>query len=58
MFTNDIRDLIFINGGPLTPGGPSPPLLKNAKFLIYGAIMLKFETQYFHMLTNNIWDYI
>ena len=42
-----------MSGGDLAPGRPLPPLLKNVKFFIYGAIMLKFETQHFHMFTNN-----
>ena len=32
--------------------GASPPL-KVVKFFIYGAILLKFETEHFHMFTNN-----
>ena len=46
-------------GCPLPPEGPSPspsPPLKNVKFFIYGAIWLKFETQHFHMFTDNNGD--
>ena len=38
-------------GVPLTPPPPSPH--QKFKFFIYGAILLKFETEHFHMFTNN-----
>ena len=37
---------------------PNPPLpSQKVKLFIHGAILLKFETEYFHMLTNNNLDY-
>ena len=30
-----------------------PPLLQTVKFFIYGAILLKFETEHFHMFANS-----
>ena len=42
-------------GPPCPP--PLPPLPpQKVKFFIYGAILLKFETENFHMLTNNKLD--
>ena len=35
------------------PAPRLPPLLKKVKFFIYVTILLKFEIQHFHMLTNN-----
>ena len=35
--------------------GP-PSLLKKVKFFIYWPILMKFETQHFHMFTTNNWD--
>ena len=36
---------------------PKPPIpLKKVKFFIYGAILLKFETEHFYMNTNNNLD--
>ena len=43
---------IFDWGSPCRP----PPILKKVKFFIYGAILLKLETQHLHMFTNNNWD--
>ena len=39
-------------------GVPLPPLLlpsppQKIKFYIYGPILLKYETEHFHMFTNN-----
>ena len=34
----------------------SPPPSSNSQIFIYGAILLKFDTEQFHMLTNNNWD--
>ena len=44
-----------MNTGSLTPTGapPPPPSSKIVKLFIYGAILLKFEKQYFHMFVNN-----
>ena len=48
---------IFVGGGRGASQGPLPSLppipLRKAKFFIYGAILLKFEIEYFHMFTNN-----
>ena len=38
-----------MNRGSLTPRGPLLPSLKKVKFFIYRAILMKFETQHFHM---------
>ena len=35
----------FLSGGPSLPHNPPPLLSKNIKLLIYGAILLKFETE-------------
>ena len=32
------------------------PLLKKVKFFIYCAIVIKFETQHFHMFTKTNWN--
>ena len=37
---------------PYSPGDPSSPL-KKVKFFIYGATLLKFEIEHFHILVNN-----
>ena len=42
-----------MNKGPFTPQGLLPLPLKIVKFFIDGAILLKFETEHFHMFTNN-----
>ena len=41
--------------GLLTPWEPffPPPPLEIVKFIIYDAILLKFESEHFHMFTNN-----
>ena len=36
---------------------PPPPPPQKVNFFIYGAILLKFWTEHFHMFTNNNWDY-
>ena len=33
-----------------------PPPLKKVEFFIYGATLLKFGTQHFHIFTNNKQD--
>ena len=38
------------------PPQRNPLYLPKVKFLIYGAILITFETQHFYMLTNNNWD--
>ena len=36
---------------------PSPPLPpQKVKKIIYGAILLKFEPEHFHMVANNNWE--
>ena len=35
------------------PFPPTPTHLKKVKYFIYGALLLEFEIQYFHMFTNN-----
>ena len=35
----------------------NPPPLKKVKLFICSAILLEFETQDFHMFTNNNWEY-
>ena len=42
-----------MNRSSLTPPGAPPPPLKKVKLFIYGAILLKFETQHLHMFINN-----
>ena len=44
-----------MNKGSLTPQGPlpHPPTLRKVKFINYGAILLKFETEHFYMFANN-----
>ena len=49
MHTNNNSDLNLEMKFPFPPT-PSPPL-KKVKLFIYGATLLKFEAQYFHMLT-------
>ena len=59
MFTNNDWDKNLWIEAPLTLLGappPTQPLLKKVKFFIYCAILIKFETQYFHMFTKNNWD--
>ena len=46
--------LNFWNRGPLKPPGALKP--PTVKFFIYWTILMKFEIQHFHMLTNNNWD--
>ena len=41
----------FINGVPLLP--PPPPSLEKVKLLIYGAILLEYESQNVDMFINN-----
>ena len=42
-----------MNRGPITLHPLPLPPLKIVKFFIYGVILLKFETEHFHVFTNN-----
>ena len=40
-----------MNRGAFTTRGPLPP--QKSQIFIYGEILLKFDTEHFHMYTNN-----
>ena len=46
-----IIEIDFYEYGPPYPPGAPPPSLKKVRFFIYCAILMKFETRHFHMLT-------
>ena len=58
MFTNNNSEWNLEMEVPFFPPDPFFPTFEEVQLLIFGSILIKYESKHFHMLTINKYDYL